>query len=60
MHQEVHSQGRQALEYYHAGDYDQGIASLQRMEHASDDVLKALEKIALSSEENPTLLCSVK
>jgi len=56
----VHSQGRQALEYYHAGDYDQGIASLQRMEHASDDVLKALEKIALSSEENPTLLCSVK
>jgi len=60
VHQEVHSQGRQALEYYHAGDYDQGIASLQRMEHASDDVLKALEKIALSSEENPTLLCSVK
>lgn len=60
VHQEVHSQGRQALEYYYAGDYDKGVASLQRMEHASDDVQKSLEKIALSAEDNPTLLCHTK
>ncbi|PLA74544.1 chemotaxis protein [Hydrogenovibrio sp. SC-1] len=60
VHQEVHSQGRQALEYYEAEDYDKGVACLQQMEHASDEVQNALEKIALSAEENPTLLCNVK
>lgn len=60
VHQEVHSQGRQALEYYYSGNYDKGVASLQRMEHASDDVQKLLEKIALSAEENPNLLATNK
>lgn len=59
VHQEVHSQGRQALESYEAGDYENGIACLKRMEQASDEVQKALEKIALSAEENPALLCHI-
>lgn len=55
-HQEVHEQGKRALEHYYAKDFMSGVAALKKMEHASTHVQQALEKMALSAENNPELL----
>ncbi len=44
-HLAVHKNAKEAIDAYHAGDWDQGISALQKMEQASIEVLNSLEKM---------------
>lgn len=49
-HVEVHMSGRRALELLEAGDYEEGIKELSKMEDASTSLQNSLELIVASSE----------
>jgi hypothetical protein len=52
-HQRVHESGSAALGQLEAGNRAGALEHLQRMEQASMEVLKCLEKIARAAEQNP-------
>lgn len=56
-HKLVHDHGRNAVTAYHAGDTEQAMAELAKMEDASIEVLDQLERIAATGEANPDMLC---
>ncbi len=56
-HINVHKSGKEALERLRLGDFDGGVALLEHMEVASDDVLACLERMALAGEGAPEILC---
>jgi len=56
-HINVHKSGKEALERLRLGDFDGGVALLEHMEAASDDVLSCLERMALAGEQAPEILC---
>jgi hypothetical protein len=56
-HKRVHEHGRAAVAAYRDGDVDAGVANLAQMEQASMEVLAALDLIAASGENDPSLLC---
>jgi predicted nucleic acid-binding Zn-ribbon protein len=56
-HMRVHEHGRLAVAAYHAGDIEAGVTHLGQMEQASLEVLAALDLIAASGENDPSLLC---
>jgi len=57
-HEKVHNKGREAVAAYYDGDNAITLSALAGMEQASLLVLKELEKMALSGEENHQLLCA--
>jgi hypothetical protein len=58
-HKRVHEFGRAAVVAFRAGDGEIGVANLAQMETASMEVLAALDLIAASGENDPSLLCIV-
>ncbi len=56
-HVNVHRYGKSALENLAAGNLDQAINDLERIESASMDVLRQLDQIAISGEHDHSLLC---
>ncbi|NTV94829.1 MAG: chemotaxis protein [Thiobacillus sp.] len=59
-HVDVHHQGVQAVKHFHAGNHDQCLAALAKMETASMLVLKNLETMAATGEKSPDALCVSK
>ncbi len=51
-HKRVHECGVEALQQYHAGNYQAGLLAIAQMEEASLAVLAALESVAQSGREN--------
>jgi hypothetical protein len=56
-HVSVHKFGREALEHLSLGDFAGGVALLERMEGASEEVLNCLERMAAAGDGNPEVLC---
>ena len=56
-HQRVHAHGQAAVAGYHAGNIAEATAELAKMEDASMNVLKHLETLAISGENDPNVLC---
>jgi hypothetical protein len=56
-HQSVHAHGHQAIASFYAGDYAGGVASIERMEDASMEVLACLERMAQAGQNDPNILC---
>ena len=56
-HKRVHEHGRAAVAAFHAGNVQAGVNNLAQMEQASMEVLAALDQIAVSGENDPSLLC---
>ena len=57
-HAEVHEAGKNALRALEDGNYEKGVQYLKEMEKASESVQSELEKIALSADANPSILCT--
>ena len=57
-HQQVHSSGHASLKAFHEDNIELALKKLSEMEAASMDVLKYLEEIACSGEDDHNLLCS--
>jgi uncharacterized protein YoxC len=57
-HVEVHKYGKQATEYAKAGNLENGILAIAKMEDASMQVLSSLEELARSGEQHSDILCS--
>lgn len=57
-HEKVHKEGKLALASLESDDRDRGIVHLKLMEKASEEVQNMLEKVALSADKNPSLLCT--
>ena len=57
-HEEVHAAGKNALRALEAGSYEKGVQHLKEMEKASEKVQNELERIALSADANPSILCT--
>jgi uncharacterized protein YoxC len=57
-HAAVHEHGLQALQLFATGDFDNAIAAARQMEDASMGVLDCLEQMAVSAEEEHSLLCT--
>ena len=51
-HQRFHQYGISAVESYHAGQFEQGLAAISEMEKASFKVLETLERVAVSGQAN--------
>lgn len=56
-HIDVHRQGIAAVAAYHAGDFEIGVAAIEKMEKASIGVLNDLENMAQHGEKSPDILC---
>ena len=56
-HKQVHDHGRAAVTAYRSGDFKNGIMELAAMENASMEVLRHLEIMAASGENDPSILC---
>ncbi len=56
-HINVHRHGKAALEHLATNNLEQAISSLEQMEAASMKVLQELDRIALSGENDHSLLC---
>jgi hypothetical protein len=56
-HMAVHRHGVAAVQHFHAGELDQCIIELDRMEAASLEVLRNLEQMAASGMADPSVLC---
>ncbi|MEW5771569.1 MAG: methyl-accepting chemotaxis protein [Pseudomonadota bacterium] len=56
-HMAVHDHGVQAVRHFHAGEHEQGMAALGRMEAASLLVLRNLETMAASGASDPSAFC---
>lgn len=56
-HMVVHRAGEQVLRAFHAGDHDAMLENLKDMERASMGVLRSLDRMAGSGQENSDLLC---
>ena len=56
-HINVHKSGKEALERLRLGDFDGGVALLEHMEAASEEVLDCLERMAQAGEQSPDVLC---
>ncbi|HEX8979415.1 MAG TPA: methyl-accepting chemotaxis protein [Parasulfuritortus sp.] len=57
-HIDVHQHGMEALQHYRAGNVQAGLAALAKMETASVLVLRNLETMAASGDQNPAILCA--
>ena len=57
-HEEVHAAGKNALRALEDGSYEKGVLHLKEMEKASESVQNELERIALSADANPSILCT--
>jgi len=57
LHNELHALGRQLVEAWHAGDREQALALLLRLEDVSAGLQDALENLARNGEERPDILC---
>ncbi len=55
-HQRFHNYGISAVESYHAGQFEQGLAAISEMEKASFKVLDALERVAVSGKASSDAL----
>ena len=55
-HRTFHEQGGQALDAFHASDSAQSLTAISKMEQASMEVIRHLESMAKSAENNPELL----
>ena len=56
-HIDVHRHGIAAAAAYHAGDFETGVAAVEKMEKASIGVLNDLESMARHGEKSPDILC---
>jgi hypothetical protein len=56
-HIAVHRQGTAALDNFASGNTDAAVADLQGMEEASQKVLDQLERMAVSGQDDRSLLC---
>jgi uncharacterized phage infection (PIP) family protein YhgE len=57
-HIDVHQHGMEALQQYRSGNIQAGLAALAKMETASVLVLRNLETMAASGDQNPAILCA--
>ena len=53
----MHKHGQAAVAGYLAGDIQDAVAELEKMEDASMNVLRHLETLAVSGENDPAVLC---
>jgi hypothetical protein len=56
-HQAVHLHGREAVGSLAAGYFSRGVELVGKMERASLDVLACLERMAVSGEHSPDVMC---
>ena len=57
-HIDVHRFGMEAVKLYRSGDYRGGLANLGKMEESSMQVLRNLEIMASSGNQDPSILCA--
>jgi hypothetical protein len=57
-HIAVHQHGLEALKHFHAQNFDNAVAEVEKMETASMRVLESLEVMALTGEKDTDLLCA--
>ncbi len=57
-HIDVHRFGLEAVKLYRSGDYQGGLANLGKMEESSMQVLRNLEIMAASGNQDPSILCA--
>ncbi len=57
LHNELHALGRRLAEAWQAGDREQALATLLRLEDVSANLQSALENLAKQGEERPDILC---
>lgn len=56
-HRRVHGHGQSAVAAFRAGNIESGVQELAQMEVASMEVLAMLERMAVSGEQDPSILC---
>jgi hypothetical protein len=57
-HIAVHQHGLEALKHFHAQNFDNAVAEVEKMETASMRVLENLEVMALTGEKDTDVLCA--
>ena len=57
-HKQVHDCGKAAIKAFYDGDTTKALKNLSQMETASMDVLKYLELLASTGENDPSILCA--
>jgi chromosome segregation ATPase len=57
LHNEIHAVGRRLVEAWQAGDQEQALETLLRLEDVSARLQAALEHLASQGEERPDILC---
>jgi hypothetical protein len=57
-HIAVHQHGVDALKLFNAGNFNNVISTVEKMEIASMSVLESLEKMAKSGEQDNDVLCA--
>ncbi|MBK9445968.1 MAG: CZB domain-containing protein [Betaproteobacteria bacterium] len=57
-HAQVHRHGRDALSAFQSGNFASSVDAIARMEQASQGVLDCLERMAISGDTSPEILCA--